>query len=230
MTEAVLDKPADVAVPPESVQSAPDVSRETPPPAVESEKPNAPEAPKVETVVEGEKPNEAKDDQEAPQEVELVLPENALVDETAIERAKTFAKDHGIALDKAKDLIAIQDDAVAQHVLNQENEIKANAEKYVSLVKADKELGGDNYNKTVELTRKFFERNGSAPLTKWLDSTGLIYHPELVKMAVKVEKLFLDDGFVKSGVEGSGQKTLADTFYDGKKIEDYSGSHTLKGN
>ena len=65
--------------------------------------------------------------------------------------------------------------------------------RWVDEVKADKDLGGANFDANLKQGQSALRRFGSEALTKLLDDSGLGSHPEFVRLFAKVGKAIAED-------------------------------------
>ena len=165
---------------------------------------SAPEV-KVETKV------EAKAD--APDKYELKLPENSVLDTSAVERISAYAKQKGLTNDQAQMLLERESDAVSKFRQDQVENLKTQSETWKSELVKDKEFGGEAFNKNAELAKRVVEKYASKEFVETLESTGLGNHPELVRVFFRIAKAFGEDSFVVPGAQGASKKDLADVFY-----------------
>lgn len=77
---------------------------------------------------------------------------------------------------------------------------------WVEEAKADKEIGGDNWDATVEAGQRAVERLGTPALRDALNSSGLGNHPELIRIFAKVGAMIGED----DPADGGGGNKPAD--------------------
>lgn len=94
----------------------------------------------------------------------------------------SVAKECGLSQEKAQKFASAIDDANMEFCGKQ-------AQKWVKALHADKELGGDNYNPSVAIARRVFDKYGtSGELRELLSYSGLTNHPDFVRMFVHIGK------------------------------------------
>ncbi len=153
---------------------------------------------------------------EAPEKYELKLPEDSQLDEAVLDRTAAYAKKRGLSNADAQELVDQQNQAVADH-LKASREI---ADGWVNEVKADKELGGDNFKKSSELAKRVVNRFGSDLFKTALIDTGMGNHPELLRFCYNIGLEMGDDTLVIAGTTSSApqkDKKAYDVMYDGPK-------------
>ena len=78
----------------------------------------------------------------------------------------------------------------------------------------DKELGGADLKKNVEMAHRVLEKFGSKELMEKLDATGLGTYPELIRMMKKIGDNMTEDGFIKGSPPGGEKKSAAKILYN----------------
>lgn len=183
---------------------------ETAPAAIEpaSQAATTPPAPPADPTQQGSpetKEGEAKAAEAAP--VEVKLPEGVTLDEgllTAIKGGKPQE---------------IADAYLAAQTKAEETRTSAWEQKqagWVEALKADKDVGGQNWDASLKHAAKFMGRYASPELKQFLTDSGLGNHPELVRMAVAAGKALAEDTVAGTGGSPSAkpsQQEVLDTLY-----------------
>lgn len=170
----------------------------------------------------GKKADETKEDGDSdktdePIKYDLKLPKDSMLNEGAVDEIAEFAKEQGLSNEQAQKLLDRENKAVKEYAESQVEGLKEKSSQWVEDVKNDKELGGENFNKNVELAHRALEKFGSKQLKETLNSSGLGSHPELVRVFSRIGKAMADDSIVNQGSEGSKQKTAEEIMYGGTK-------------
>ena len=79
-------------------------------------------------------------------------------------------------------------------------------------VKADTDLGGDNFEETKRLAVTAVAKLGTPALGKFLNDFGIGSHPEIVRLLVKAGKLVDEDG-PGGGSPPGGDQSRQDILY-----------------
>lgn len=151
---------------------------------------------------------------EAP-DIELKFAEGFKPDEALVGKLKPLFKELGLDSAKAQKLV----DAYAGH----QGELSKNAEKdaekqfadlkdgFLKDLKADKELGGKNFDATIALTKKAIAKYGDPELTKLFETTGMGNHPAMVRFVAKVARDMAEDsvGAARGGGAPAADKNEA---------------------
>lgn len=149
----------------------------------------------------------------APEEYgDFTFPEGAELDADVLTEFKGIAKELGLPQEKAQALIDLQAKVEASRLAATQKAMAAQAQQWADAVKADKEIGGDNYDKSVETAVKAIEKFGSPELRTYLNESGLGNHPELVKFCHRIGKALTEDTLVMGGTQQS-RKSDAEVFY-----------------
>lgn len=168
--------------------------------------------PVVVPAAEAPKPDEVP---KLPEKYDLKNSKDSLLDASHVEKIASFAKERGFSQEHAQVLLDRENEAVSGFAKKQVDDLKKKAEVWVSEVKNDAELGGDGFNKNIEMAKRVVSRFGSDSLKKTLDDTGLGSHPELVRFVARIGKAMSEDQLViPSHSGGAGKKNLADVLYD----------------
>lgn len=222
MGDQVVPKPGDVANPPVT----------TPPPVVppvDASKPVVPPAnpadavPPVVPPVDGAKPSEQKsppDDKSkeasgAPDKYELKVPENSLLSQAHVDALKAYAKESGLSNDAAQKLLERENGAAKASIESIQQKAETQRQAWLAEAKADKEIGGDNFPKSVELANHALNKLG-APIEfrKFMDASGLGDHVGVIKMFAQVGKLMKPDSMVQPNGNPPPKKDPVKTMYD----------------
>ena len=121
----------------------------------------------------------------------------------------SWAKDKKVAPDLAQEILNRE----AAHEASQAADYAKQVETWKTELQNDKEFGGDNLPKNVELAQRVVKKFGSESFQQALTDSGLGNHPELVKVFAKIGKAIGEDNIVLPGSTPAGPKDLRDVFY-----------------
>jgi hypothetical protein len=153
--------------------------------------------------------------------VTIDVPEGYPVDEQGLQTAKEIGAKHGASPELMQDLI----NAYAQRQIDGAGKISEaidaeiqkrahdNSEKWLAEVKADKDMGGDNFARTEADAQRAVKKFGNADLTAYLAETGEGNHPAIVRLLANVGKLLREDEVVGQGGAASS-KSASEILYD----------------
>lgn len=135
------------------------------------------------------------------------------MDPKAAEAFTPLLKKYGISQEAAQDLasawvaeLSRQDGVINEMYTGQ-------VESWEAAVKADKEIGGANYDASLAVARKGIAKFATPELKGILDQTGLGSHPEMVRLFTKLGKLASEDTHVStSGASSSDEAVAAKLF------------------
>lgn len=146
---------------------------------------------------------------------DLKAPDNALFDNTHLEQFKGLAKELGLTPEAAQKLVERDNQLLSGFVDKRTQEWSTQTAQWGEQVKADKELGGENFNSTVTSARTALDRFASPEFKRMLNETGYGNHPELVRLFANIGKAMKEDRMVSTGAPVSKEKTMAEIFYPG---------------
>jgi len=171
--------------------------------------PATPETPAPEKTDGDGQPQGAPDDY-----ADFKLADGAELDAEVLTSFKGIAKELGISQEAAQKLLDLQGQLDSKRMQALEAAQAEQSQRWADAVKADKELGGENYDKTVETAIKAVEKFGSPELRSLLNETGIGNHPELVKFCHRIGKALSEDSLVMGGDQKPGARTADVLFGD----------------
>lgn len=127
---------------------------------------------------------------------DFAFPEGFDATQLNVDEIKAFAKELDLPQDKAQKVaervIKQRGDFETAQATARETQIAAWADE----AKADKEIGGDNFDANLALARSVIENPAivDAGLKTFLDESGLGNHPEMIRTFHRIAKLVGDDG------------------------------------
>ena len=179
------------------------------------EAPKSEEAPAVKTEEkksEEEKPQNEPDKQEP--KFELNLPADSLLDPAVIEDIVSYSKEKGLSPEVAQAILEREHSAVSSFRDAQLQHLEQQKIEWVKNAKADKEIGGDRYNESVELAHRVFKDYASPSFREELVKTGLGNHPELLRVFSKLGRdVYAEDKMIKPGIQAGGHRSSEDILY-----------------
>ena len=158
-----------------------------------------------------------KDQVKVPEKYELKVPEKSQLQESDLERIAKYAKERGLSNDQAQEIVKVEHEAIGNFVKSETDRLNQLSQKdWVEAAKNDKEIGGEDYSKNVELAKRVVEKFADEKLIDELEVTGFGNHPELVRLFVRVGKHMAEDTLVRPGVTAGGKKSMEEVFYGNK--------------
>jgi hypothetical protein len=183
-------------------------------PAAETKKTEGTEAGKT---AEGTKTTEPKAEEkkpEVPEKYDLVPPKDSKLDQKHLDAVGVFAKENKLTQEQAQSLLNRDHALISAREKAQLDAFNHQADVvWVDQLKADKEIGGDNFPKNAELAKRVVAKFGSDSLKNELNRSGFGNHPELVRLLVRVGKSMGEDSFETHGAAASGEKSAAELLY-----------------
>jgi hypothetical protein len=89
---------------------------------------------------------------------------------------------------------------------------------WADTAKKDSEIGGDKWDKNVEVAQRALNTFGTPELKAALNLYGLGNHPELIRLMVRMGNAMREDSIVLPGSQvGGGKKSTAEILYGDTK-------------
>jgi len=160
----------------------------------------------------------------APEAYEFTPPEGSKFDEEVIGTFSAVAKELDLSQGAAQKILdAIAPKVAERFMANQLEAIKTLHGEWVTQVKNDKELGGDNLEQNLAVAEKALTAFGTPELRKLLGNydpqsnpkgTGMGNHPELIRAFVAIGKAISEDTPVSGGKQPTkGEISAAKALY-----------------
>lgn len=143
----------------------------------------------------------------------LTLPDGSPLEASAVERVTTFAKDSKLAPESAQKVLELAHAESAALIQRQTAEYQSKVTGWESTVKADKELGGDNYNRTLTRAKAVFDRFADPELKEAMNKTGFGNYPALVKFVEKIGAAMEGDQLMRPTTLPSNDSTTLDRMF-----------------
>ncbi len=163
-------------------------------------------------------PKEDEEKPSAPDEYEdFTLPEGYEANEAELGEFKTLAKDFNLSQDQAQSLI----DFEAKRMQDQASQLAKTWHDQVGGwlddAKADKEIGGREWNGTLRYANAFVNKFGSEGLREVMEQVGLGNHPEVLRAFAKAGRAISDDEIESGKGPAAAPKTAAELIYNNTK-------------
>lgn len=197
--------PAESAKPAEQTKPATTLATGAPP--AETAKPTDATKP-------AEKPAE-QPAKRAPEAYALKAPEGVTLPPESIKAVEDLARKLDLPNDQAQALLEHQVGLEGAIVEKQLAALETSRGKWLEDVRADKEIGGANFQATAEDCRRAVDKFAPKELKELLDATGYGNHPAFVRFAAAIGKAMRED--VMGGQSrGESQRSLAERLYGEK--------------
>jgi hypothetical protein len=156
---------------------------------------------------------EAKATTAAPVDFEPKFPEGAEKDDALAGEFKKFAKEQGLDPEKAQasfeHLVKTRATTVEGLKTRAAEAHQQRVKGWSEALKADKEVGGAQYDQNVTIAMKAVTKFGSPEFTEFLNKTGLGSHPEMVRLMLRVGKAISEDTI--AGATGNASAKTEDS-------------------
>jgi hypothetical protein len=170
---------------------------------------------------EGDAPKAA----EVPETYELTVPEGfEKLDADALAAATPVFKELGLSNEQANKLMPVAGEFAKKIIAERDQQflgtILEQRKAWLNDAKADKEIGGSNWDATMQDSARALDRLGfpkGSPLRSALDESGFGNHPEMIRLIARVGKAVGEDSdFVRSDANAAVKpKDDRELFYPG---------------
>ncbi len=143
-------------------------------------------------------------EKDVPVKYELAMPKDSLLEPSVIDEIVSYAKDQGLSNEAAQKILDRESGAVAKHMEAKEKEFEEIRKDWEGKVKADKELGGENLERSAEISQRVVDRFGSKEFKTLLEDTGWGNNPEVIRIFKRIGETMTDDQFVKATTKTTG--------------------------
>jgi len=143
------------------------------------------------------KSDEDKAGEDQPKTIELKMPENARIDETALETVKELAEKQGMNGEQAQATLELADTAIKNFEQHNQSQWNERFDNDVKRIKDDKEFGGDHLDESQQHALSVIKRFAPDPeqfLQELKDSRMSDHYSNFVMLA-RIGKLMAEDGF-----------------------------------
>lgn len=127
---------------------------------------------------------------------------------------EAWAKEHKLAPEaaqKAADFAAKYGESLAEKFTNDMVKLRTD---WATQARADKDYGGDNFDKNMAAANAALQQFGSLDLIKVLQDTGLGNHPEMIRLFHNIHKTISQDSVAAAiTASASADKTQAQRMY-----------------
>lgn len=145
-------------------------------------------------------------DKGAQTDIQITVPKGVEFDQGLIDGFKGVAKEIGLTSENAQKVadwyFKASEEAVKQMQATKESEVV----KWAEEAKADKEIGGPNFDANLKTAQAALRQFGSEGLTKLLNETGLGNHKEVISLFAKIGKSIAEDKLPKGAVASGEAK------------------------
>lgn len=151
----------------------------------------------------------------APAEVvySLNLPAESVLEASAVERVTSLAKEGKLAPQTAQKVLELAHAETAAVLTKQKEDYTRAVDGWEQSSKADPEIGGANYNRTLMRVKTAMDRYATPGFTEALKRTGFGNHPELVRVFEKIGAAMESDVPGRPGNTAADSKGMAERMF-----------------
>lgn len=154
-----------------------------------------------------------------PIKYDVKIPEKSSVTQKDVDAILAQAKEKGLSNEQAQMLIDARHDqaakTLAEYQTREVERVKAEAPKWLEQLKADKEIGGERFNESIENAKRVITKYGDKEFTDFLNNSGLGNHPMVARIFAKIGKAFGESHWVEgSHITPKQETNPAEKLYD----------------
>lgn len=149
----------------------------------------------------------------APEEyAEFTVPEGSVIDPKQLGGFHEIAKSMNLDQEQAQALINYESERLSKNAEASASSWERTINSWLNEAKADKDIGGENYDTTVEMGKRALAQFGTPELSSALDDLGIGNHPEIIRFMARVGMELSED--TTAGGDGpGGEPTLAQRLF-----------------
>lgn len=159
-------------------------------------------------------PSDEQQEQKS-EELKLERPEGSDLTDEHLKEVEAFAKDKGLSKEVAEQVLEMQDKLMKKYKEGAAESLKEVSQAWYDSASQDKEYGGEQFGKNIELAKRAVDRFATDAFKEDLDRTGFGNHPELLRVFYRIGKAMGDGEFVRPGAQAKRPKTYEEIFYGG---------------
>ena len=167
----------------------------------------------VEAEAEPEAKEESKESEQKEEVVEFKRGEESVLSDEQFSKIEKYAKDNELSPEASKKYLDSQEELLSDFQKSQVDYMESQIEGWKNSLKNDKEFGGDNYGKNVELAKRAFTQYADQDTIDLFNKQGYGNYPGLVKLFAKIGAEMGEDSLVSTNQSGTSQKSPEELFY-----------------
>jgi hypothetical protein len=144
---------------------------------------------------------------------DFTLPEGVEVDQVAMDAFQPLAKELGLSQEQAQKLVDIQAGMMEQLGTKLQAQLDEKVETWVETSKADKEIGGAEFDAKLATANEAVKQFGTKELLDVFDATGVRNHPEVIRFCYRIGKMMQNDKFEFGNTNKPGPKSAAEVLF-----------------
>lgn len=152
--------------------------------------------------------------QGAPEKYEFKLADGAALNPDVQVQFEAVARELNMTQEAAQKLVETMGPKIAAVQAAEVTRVQA---EWTAAVKADKEIGGQNFDANLAIAKSAVDRFGTPEFKTFLDESGLGNHPEMIRMMYKAGKSITEDKIVTGNQGNAPQRNAAKTLYPNSK-------------
>lgn len=146
-----------------------------------------------------------EEESEVPEKYELELGADTSLEESDLERIAAEARELGLSNEEGQGLVDLEDRVTKQFQERQMEHVKEVRGTWIKEAETDKEIGGEKFNESLELSKRVIDKFGSDDFQKLVDDTDFGNHKEVIRIFARIGKLMGEDNLVQSQTPPGGK-------------------------
>jgi hypothetical protein len=127
------------------------------------------------------------------------MPDGMEIDAAMLEKFSPAMLEMGLTQEQAQSLATINAEMVQAGNIAQQETYSQQLESWITEAKADKVIGGDNWDESVAIAQSAVDTYGSPELTEVLDDYGVGSNPAMIKFMHQVGLTLKEDSLTNGG-------------------------------
>lgn len=144
---------------------------------------------------------------------DFTVPEGVALDADALGEFVPFAKELKLNQEQAQRLVDMGSMIASKMQQSSIENWQKQTSEWAEQTKADKEIGGKEFDANIGMALKAIETFGTPELKTLLDESGIGNHPEIVRFAYKIGKAIGEDRSFVSGSAAASQSKGLESIY-----------------
>lgn len=170
-----------------------------------------------ETSESSETKSEESKDAKAPEKYTFEVDDDSPLSDEHLDRIAAFAREQGLSQEAAQKLADSEAQLLSSFKSKLAEDFTEKTKSWKEAAQADKEIGGADFSRNVEIAKRVVDRFATPEFKKALNEMGFGDHPELLRTFVRIGQKMSEDELVLPSAQKTKPRDMADIFYGSKE-------------